>query len=588
MKNKFKQIINEIDVNLTKYNQRNKYKKELLLLKEKTSKDNLINEIKYEVNILSFTIRKDKLIPLNSVGDWNYPNIKDFDENFKNYLKYRFENTPNEILKNMYLIILFHLNLDIEEIHQYIDSSLNIINNYLIMKKDIELTNDLIFTIFDKCMSFNYKKDKIKEIIIKYVKSDFNDKYSIKQLIELMLSKKKVFKKENFEGIDRICWSYANESESVVIIEFLEIGKKISQKLQKNLTKWDNKLGETYEDFAYGREDSKFIQNDFLSESLNYYKKANNHKKVEEISIKLKKIHKNYELTRIPLPIPLEEIYNYLLTEIYGKIPLEHNSFMEYIINDFNELLIPKLEKNDNNYENFKQNAPLLASLPQIKLDNNHNITQKISKEEDKIKDSNYSQYSFYIMIQKIYLKELFIYAYQLKIFTSNTVLNYLSICQKFLNMQNSRKHLLYYFEPIIKEYFKQFELSMFNKESNYVLFIDSIVSKIELLIRILCEIYNVEMIKPQGKNTTSEKLLHDFFNDSKFKKILLEKDYDFLKYILLNPGLNLRNKSAHGIDLKIYNFDNATLLLLCFFRLLKYFIIIDNEYFTESNLFES
>ena len=94
-------------------------------------------------------------------------------------------------------------------------------------------------------------------------------------------------------------------------------------------------------------------------------------------------------------------------------------------------------------------------------------------------------------------------------------------------------------------------------------------------------------MLKPQGNGTTSEKLLHDFFNDSMFKEILLENDYDFLKYVLLKPGLNLRNKSAHGFDLNIYTFDNANLLLLCFFRMLKYFIIIDDNYFPELEFFK-
>lgn len=94
-------------------------------------------------------------------------------------------------------------------------------------------------------------------------------------------------------------------------------------------------------------------------------------------------------------------------------------------------------------------------------------------------------------------------------------------------------------------------------------------------------------MLKPQGNGTTSEKLLHDFFIDSKFKEVLLEKDYDFLKHVLLKPGLNLRNKSAHGFDLSIYTFDNANLLLLCFFRLLKYFIIIDDNYFQELEFFK-
>lgn len=66
----------------------------------------------------------------------------------------------------------------------------------------------------------------------------------------------------------------------------------------------------------------------------------------------------------------------------------------------------------------------------------------------------------------------------------------------------------------------------------------------------------------------------------------MLENDYDFLKFILLKPELNLRNESAHGFDLKIYTVDNTNLLLLCFFRLLKYFII-DDDYFQELKFFK-
>ena len=181
----------------------------------------------------------------------------------------------------------------------------------------------------------------------------------------------------------------------------------------------------------------------------------------------------------------------------------------------------------------------------------------------------------------------MFIYAYELQIFRYNSVIEYLSNSQKFLNIQDDEKQLLYYFKPIIKEYFQQFELRLSNEECNFVLFIDSMVSKLEYLVRKLCDIYNINMLKPHGNGTTSERLLHDFFNDSKFKEILLDNDYDFLKYVLLKPGLNLRNKSAHGFDLKIYTFDNANLLLLCFFRLLKYFIIINNDYFQELEFFK-
>lgn len=474
----------------------------------------------------------------------------------------------------MYLIIILNLKLK-QEMNFFIDQSLNLLNYYLATEIEIELGNDLLMTTFDKCMSYRYKKDDIKLLIVKYVKAEFNTIFNRKHLIELMLLKKKVFKNDDFEGIEDICWECAQKSASRTKIEFLLLGQKISQKLQNNEDIWFDEIGKTYENLADERHDSKMVQIMHLSDAIEYYKKGKHPQKVEETSIKLKSIQKKFEPASIPFKFNVDSEINIILTEIYEKIPLDSNSFLEFLIHDKNEFLIPKLEKDDKNYNNFMDAAPLLSRINQLKLDNNRNIIQtlNIDNEEERIMDSNYGQYHLSLIFQKIFLNEIFVYASNLKIFTYDSVITYLSNCQKFLNISNNEKPLLYYFKPVIKEYFKQFELYLSNEEYNFVLFIDSLVSKLEFLVRKLCEIYNISMLKPQGNGTTSEKLLHDFFNDSNFKEVLLENDYDFLKFILLKPGLNLRNKSAHGFDLEIYTVNNANLLLLCFFRLLKYFI---------------
>ena len=560
----FKNIIKEMDLELTKYSQRRNYEKKLSNLKENCENDvDIIKKITYEIDSLNFSIQNGELVPLLGCGDWCYPNINGFDNDYKNYINQRFNDTSNPILKNMYIFIILNSNLSYEEIKLFINKSLNLLNHYLTTETNVELANDLLMITFDKCMSLRYKKEDIKSLIVKYVKVDFNDIFNIKHLIELMLSKRKVFKKDDFEGLEDICWDCAQRSGSVTIIEFLTLGQKISQKLQSNKYNWFDEIGKTYENFAEERQDSKII--------------------------KLKKAQKEFEPERILLKFDVSLAVNAVITEIYEKIPLDSNNFLEFLINNKNEFLIPKLEKDDENYNNFVDASPLLAVSGQLKLDNNRNITQtlKTDDEDERIKDSNNSQYSLSMIFQNIYLKEMFIYAHDLEIFTYGSVIDYLSNCQKFLNISDGEKPLLYYFKPIIKEYFKQLELWLSNEEYNYLLFIDSIVSKLEYLIRKLCDIYTISMLKPQGSGTTSEKLLHDFFNDSKFKEVLLENDYDFLKHVLLKPGLNLRNKSAHGFDLSIYTFDNANLLLLCFFRLLKYFIIIDDDYFQELEFFK-
>ena len=586
----FENIIKEMDSELIKFSQRRNYQKKLSHLKENYENETeLINEITYEIDSLNFSIQNGELVPLLGCGDLCYPDINGFDNDYKDYIEQRFTDTSNPILRNIYLIIILNLNLDHNEIRLFIDESLNLLNNHLTTQVNLELDNDLLMTTFDKCMSFRYKQDVIKSLIVEYVNAEFNEIFNIKHLIELMLSKRKVFKKDDFEGLDDICWDCAQKSESRTIIEFLLLGQKISQKLQSNKYNWFDEIGKTYEDFADEREDSKMVQIIHLSNALEYYQKGRNPQRIEEISIKLKKAQKEFEPAMISFKFDAGVAVNAIMVEIYEKMPLDSNEFLEFLIHDKNEFLIPKLEKDDKNYNNFVDSAPFLAVSGQLKFDNNHNITQtlKIDDEEERINDSNYRQYYLSIRFQNIFLKEMFIYAHDLKIFTFDSVITYLSYCQKFLNISDGEKPLLYYFKPIIKEYFKQLELWLSNEEYNYVLFIDSIVSKLEYLVRKLCEIYNISLLKPQGNGTTSGKLLHDFFNDPKFKEVLLEKDYDFLKYVLLKPGLNLRNKSAHGFDLSIYTFDNANLLLLCFFRLLKYFIIIEDNYFQELEFFK-
>lgn len=589
MLKEFEDIINEMDSELSEYSQKITYEQKLSNLKEKYKNEtNLINEITYEIDSLNFFIEQGKLIPLFGYGNHCYPDINKFDDGYKNYLKQRFQDTSNSILKNMYLIIILNLKLK-QEMNFFIDQSLNLLNYYLATEIEIELGNDLLMTTFDKCMSYRYKKDDIKLLIVKYVKAEFNTIFNKKHLIELMLLKKKVFKNDDFEGIEDICWECAQKSASRTKIEFLLLGQKISQKLQNNEDIWFDEIGKTYENLADERHDSKMVQIMHLSDAIEYYKKGKHPQKVEETSIKLKSIQKKFEPASIPFKFNVDSEINIILTEIYEKIPLDSNSFLEFLIHDKNEFLIPKLEKDDKNYNNFMDAAPLLSRINQLKLDNNRNIIQtlNIDNEEERIMDSNYGQYHLSLIFQKIFLNEIFVYASNLKIFTYDSVITYLSNCQKFLNISNNEKPLLYYFKPVIKEYFKQFELYLSNEEYNFVLFIDSLVSKLEFLVRKLCEIYNISMLKPQGNGTTSEKLLHDFFNDSNFKEVLLENDYDFLKFILLKPGLNLRNKSAHGFDLEIYTVNNANLLLLCFFRLLKYFIIIDDDYFQELEFFK-
>ena len=119
----FKHILNEMNLNLTEYSQRRNFEKKLSNLKEDYGND-LIDEVTYEIDSLNFSIQKGELVPLCGCGDWCYPEIKDFDDDYKNYVKQRFNDSSNPILRNMYLIIILNLNLR-DEIQLFIDNSFN-------------------------------------------------------------------------------------------------------------------------------------------------------------------------------------------------------------------------------------------------------------------------------------------------------------------------------------------------------------------------------------------------------------------------------------------------------------------------------
>lgn len=385
LKEEFKTIIKDMDSNLTEYSQRGKYGQKLVSLKEKFKNNAYsINGITYEIDSLNFSIAKGKLIPLYECNNWCYPDFNKFTNDYKRYINQRFDITSNFILKNMYLIILLNLDFNYEEIN-LINNSLDLLNHYLSIEKNVDLSNDLLIVTFDKCMQFNYKKECVKSLIIKYAKGEFNDNFNKKHLIELMFSKKYMFK-EDFEGLDKICLECAHKSRDDTIIEFLLLGQKISQKLKRNSYNWDDKIGETYENFANERRDSKLIQIKYLTDALYYYKKSKNSQKIEELSIRLKKIQKKYKPTKSSFGFDNEEVNALinLLNIIYKKISLDSNKLLDFLIYDQDDLLIPKLKKDKENYNNFTDIAPLLTETTQLKLDNNNNITQILNKDKKK------------------------------------------------------------------------------------------------------------------------------------------------------------------------------------------------------------
>ena len=89
-------------------------------------------------------------------------------------------------------------------------------------------------------------KDEIKRLLNSY-SFESNISYALRaNLIELMLEKKRIFYRNSFKGLDKLCWRIykriKNEGSIQQAIDVLYLGERITLKLQKDKNLNDNSV----------------------------------------------------------------------------------------------------------------------------------------------------------------------------------------------------------------------------------------------------------------------------------------------------------------------------------------------------------
>ena len=115
------------------------------------------------------------------------------------------------------------------------------------------------------------------------------------------------------------------------------------------------------------------------------------------------------------------------------------------------------------------------------------------------------------------------------------------------------------------------------SKSPNLVLPIDSLILKIEGLLRDMCEFSGLATFRQttdkKGRSIVREKDLHTLLYEDKIKELFDEDDLLFFKYLLVEQaGLNLRHRIAHSLlYFQEYNLDIMHLLIMALLRIGKY-----------------
>lgn len=591
IKNKeFELIIKEMELNTYNFTDISNFRKQLENLQENLDNEKIYeinDELTFEILFLYYEIRERDLVPVYSIDDISFPDYTLFNDDCINYLNHRFEVTKNCLLKSLYSLILWDYYNDIGEkkicyLHSFVDSSLNIIpmihskkdcnpTDYWMMKRALE--SAFIMGVF-----YGYKKDEIKNSILDFIYDDSIEiNHAKKELIELMLSQKKVFKKNDFEGMDTFCWNlYLKENNMLNKIDFLLVGQRVDNKIECRNYNWYEEIGKCYEQLM--DETEYYIEKvDYCNEAIRYYKKSGNKEKEFSLLKKLEMFNRNIGRGIIKIPLDLKGLDIFITSVLSEKILYTPKEMIDYLIYSNSELLINKFKKNRDIYDNLLKTSPILMEASKKLFDSNRNIRKNVSSNISEKEKINFINERVYVMsleiINKTYLDRLFVFIYENKICSDDDIINSLPI---FFNYPiGDERNIVPFLKPLIKDYFYQIEtfLNSPTGEPTFIMFIDSICSKIEYLLKAICSKNGITVTTMQQDGLTSMVTLNIIFNNEEFKKLIIESDYNLLKYVLLEPGLNLRNKSAHGLDLSIYNFSNANLLFLCFFRILKYFL---------------
>jgi len=132
---------------------------------------------------------------------------------------------------------------------------------------------------------------------------------------------------------------------------------------------------------------------------------------------------------------------------------------------------------------------------------------------------------------------------------------------------------------PSILDYFNIMHYFFIDSSEspNLVLPIDSLILKIEGLLRDMCEFSGLATFRQttdkKGRSIVREKDLHALLYEDKIKELFDEDDLLFFKYLLVEQaGLNLRHRIAHSLlYFQEYNLDIMHLLIIALLRIGKY-----------------
>jgi hypothetical protein len=567
----------------------------------------------YEIDFLNFNINGNKLSFLysgtNEKGEAvEYPSLKLFTEETYNYLIERQKTTKAPNLKARYSHILWlSPKKKIEFAKTAIDEYLKLIP--IREQQDNESPSEHfglkvlenIKNAFLLSASIKYDTDKLKKEVLRIVNDySFSSTSSFAmrlQLIDLMLKHKKIFEPADYAGIVNICEKLIEDNYTKSKHSAIDILTKIinvEKKLGNDIVKYERRIAEVWEALSLEREDdTNLVSTEFCKNAIKIYKIIKDVQKVKELEKKFNELRKNIKLSEFGQEIDLSEMMKEFRKYADKLSENEPFAIIRSLMTD--KGLLPTYEEVEKQAQENSKHSFLSHLANSSILDRNGNTAQYFSDEDEHNYYEILQSYHFSLELSKSNLiREIFFACIKKKKLTADTILGFLnqySWLGKELQMStNGGKTIPYCWlaliAPALNEYFVNLEFYLRNPVNypNFILCIDSLVLKIEGMLRDVCEFKGVTTYKfrtdKKGRTISQEKDIHELLYEEEVTKLIDKDDLLFFKFLLVEKaGYNLRHKVAHSLmTFYEYNIHYMNLLIMAVLKFGKYDFVPKRE----------
>lgn len=568
----------------------------------------LAQRVQWEIDFFSFLTEEGELHPLLETSDKHgkrlpYPDINRLEPEAFKYLAERLKNVSSPLLKARYAHILWcGPHKSGKHAHIAVDAYLHLARIFERRERkepDARYGHDVLNAVVNAyriAYQAKYRvemvKDEIKRLARRFRRKSPDCVAVRSQLLQLMLSEKRRFKRRDLDGLTRVCMQFARDhrknGEINRAVDMLELGYRVAMKTGLPTEKWKREIAASREILIdeYANKNNMHAALNQCAAALTIYRELRDDTRVTTLLKIYGELRSAVSFAEFRTEIDLTSYLKTCRSAAEQIARLAPSEIIEILMMD--NRLLPS-------YDDVKQAAEELAKrflgqslFSQVLYDERGHVAQHFTEQDEKAYYQLLQCYRRRLEIESMpMINAIFLTTIREEKLTARHLLEYLrrkSWLGKTISKQVAKDNVLEYnwlslLAPGFIAYFRHTLRIVLNpnEKPDLTLVMDSLSLKIEGLLRDLCEFgggepyYQTE--DRRHRVIWREKDIHRLLHDPTLESLINTDDVLFLRYLLVEQaGYNLRHQIAHSLlASQGYTFGRLNLVLLAILRLSRY-----------------